>query len=90
MEGLLTLSDDIKKYLNAKYPGRDDIFIGLDIAVAVGNATIIATALILTPISVFIAFLLPGNKFIQLVDLAHLAVMASMMVQAVPGKNCRA
>ncbi|MBJ4914509.1 PTS galactitol transporter subunit IIC, partial [Salmonella enterica subsp. enterica serovar Corvallis] len=37
MEGLLPLSEAIKKYLNAKYPGRDDLFIGLDIAVAVGN-----------------------------------------------------
>ncbi len=62
MEGLLPLSEAIKKYLNAKYPGRDDLFIGLDIAVAVGNPAIISTALILTPISVFIAFLLPAIK----------------------------
>ncbi|TQS52587.1 PTS galactitol transporter subunit IIC, partial [Salmonella enterica subsp. enterica serovar Typhimurium] len=27
MEGLLPLSEAIKKYLNAKYPGRDDLFI---------------------------------------------------------------
>lgn len=46
--------------------GRDDLFIGLDIAVAVGNPAIISTALILTPISVFIAFLLHGNKVLPL------------------------
>ncbi|STI81843.1 PTS system galactitol-specific transporter subunit IIC [Escherichia coli] len=54
MEGLLPLSEAIKKYLNAKYPDRDDLYIGLDIAVAVGNPAIISTALLLTPISVFI------------------------------------
>ncbi|ECR9951937.1 PTS galactitol transporter subunit IIC [Salmonella enterica] len=90
MEGLLPLSEAIKKYLNAKYPGRDDPFIGLDIAVAVGNPAIISTALILTPISVFIAFLLPGNKVLPLGDLANLAVMASMIVLACRGNIFRA
>ncbi|HAB6595517.1 TPA_asm: PTS galactitol transporter subunit IIC [Salmonella enterica subsp. enterica serovar Paratyphi B] len=90
MEGLLPLSEAIKKYLNAKYPGRDDLFIGLDIAVAVGNPAIISTALILTPISVFIAFLLPGNKVLPLGDLANLAVMAAMIVLACRGNIFRA
>lgn len=90
MEGLLPLSEAIKKYLNAKYPGRDDLFIGLDIAVAVGNPAIISTALILTPISVFIASLLPGNKVLPLGDLANLAVMASMIVLACRGNIFRA
>lgn len=90
MEGLLPLSEAIKKYLNAKYPGRDDLFIGLDIAVAVGTPAIISTALILTPISVFIAFLLPGNKVLPLGDLANLAVMASMIVLACRGNIFRA
>ncbi|EPE53856.1 PTS galactitol transporter subunit IIC [Salmonella enterica] len=90
MEGLLPLSEAIKKYLNAKYPGRDDLFIGLDIAVAVGSPAIISTALILTPISVFIAFLLPGNKALPLGDLANLAVMASMIVLACRGNIFRA
>ncbi|EJA0714198.1 PTS galactitol transporter subunit IIC [Salmonella enterica] len=90
MEGLLPLSEAIKKYLNAKYPGRDDLFIGLDNAVAVGNPAIISTALILTPISVFIAFLLPGNKVLPLGDLANLAVMASMIVLACRGNIFRA
>ncbi|EEO4777640.1 PTS galactitol transporter subunit IIC [Salmonella enterica] len=90
MEGLLPLSEAIKKYLNAKYPGRDDLFIGLDIAVAVGNPAIISTALILTPISVFIAFLLPGNKVLPFGDLANLAVMASMIVLACRGNIFRA
>lgn len=90
MEGLLPLSEAIKKYLNAKYPGRDDLFIGLDIAVAVGNPAIISTALILTPISVFIAFLLPGNKVLPLGDLANLVVMASMIVLACRGNIFRA
>ncbi|MBU5585426.1 PTS galactitol transporter subunit IIC, partial [Enterococcus sp. S181_ASV_20] len=36
MEGLLPISEAIKKFLNNRYPDRDDLYIGLDIAVAVG------------------------------------------------------
>ncbi len=89
MEGLLPLSEAIKKYLNAKYPDRDDLYIGLDIAVAVGNPAIISTALLLTPISVFIAFALPGNEVLPLGDLANLAVMASMIALASRGNIFR-
>lgn len=89
MEGLLPLSEAIKKYLNAKYPDRDDLYIGLDIAVAVGNPAIISTALLLTPISVFIAFVLPGNEVLPLGDLANLAVMASMIALASRGNIFR-
>lgn len=87
MEGLLPLSEAIKKYLNAKYPDRDDLYIGTDIAVAVGNPAIISTALLLTPISVFIAFVL-GVKSCRLATLPT-AVMASMIALASRGNIFR-
>ncbi|MBC1517154.1 PTS galactitol transporter subunit IIC [Listeria immobilis] len=90
MEGLLPLSEAIKKFLNKKYPDRDDLYIGLDIAVAVGNPAIISTALLLTPIAVVLAFVLPGNTVLPLGDLANLAVMASMVVLSTKGNVFRA
>lgn len=90
MEGLLPLSDAIKKFLNERYPDRDDLYIGLDIAVAVGNPAIISTALLLTPIAVILAFVLPGNTVLPLGDLANLAVMASMVVLSTKGNVFRA
>ncbi|STP30038.1 Phosphotransferase system, galactitol-specific IIC component [Enterococcus durans] len=90
MEGLLPLSKAIKKFLNERYPDRDDLYIGLDIAVAVGNPAIISTALLLTPIAVLLAFVLPGNTVLPLGDLANLAVMASMVVLSTKGNVFRA
>lgn len=90
MEGLLPLSEAIKKFLNERYPDRDDLYIGLDIAVAVGNPAIISTALLLTPIAVLLAFVLPGNIVLPLGDLANLAVMASMVVLSTKGNVFRA
>lgn len=89
MEGLLPLSEAIKKFLNDRYPDRDDLYIGLDIAVAVGNPAIISTALLLTPIAVILAFVLPGNTVLPLGDLANLAVMASMVVLSTKGNVFR-
>lgn len=90
MEGLMPLSEAIKQFLNKRYPGRDDLYIGLDIAVAIGNPAIISTALLLTPISIALAFLIPGNKVLPLGDLANLAVMISMVVLACKGNVFRA
>lgn len=89
MEGLLPISEAVKKFLNERYPDRDDLYIGLDIAVAIGNPAIISTALILTPIAVGLAFILPGNTVLPLGDLANLAVMASMVVLSTKGNLFR-
>ncbi|WP_196594215.1 PTS galactitol transporter subunit IIC [Pectinatus sottacetonis] len=90
MEGLLPLSESIKKFLNKKYPNRKDLYIGLDIAVAIGSPAIISTALLLTPLAVIFAFLIPANQVLPLGDLANLAVFASMIVLATKGNIFRA
>lgn len=89
MEGLMPLSDAIKKILQKKYPGRSDLYIGLDIAVAIGNPAVIATALLLTPVAVLLAVIIPGNRILPLGDLANLAVMISMVVLATKGNVIR-
>ncbi|REJ28439.1 PTS galactitol transporter subunit IIC [Caldibacillus debilis] len=89
MEGLIPLSDAIKEILQRRFPNRKDLYIGLDIAVAIGNPAIISTALLLTPISVILAFVLPGNETLPLGDLANLAVMISMVVLATNGNVFR-
>lgn len=85
MEGLLPLSNSIKAWLSSRFPDRPDLYIGLDIAVAIGESAVIATGLLLVPISLILAFLVPGNGVLPLGDLANLAVFASMIVLA-----CRA
>lgn len=89
MEGLMPLSDAIKGFLHKRFPERKDLFIGLDIAVAIGNPSIISTALLLTPITVLTAFILPGNQTLPMGDLANLAVMISMVVLATKGNVFR-
>lgn len=89
MEGLLPLSDAIKTILKKKYPNRSDLYIGLDIAVAIGNPAVIATGLLLTPVAILLAVIIPGNRTLPLGDLANLAVMISMVVLATKGNVVR-
>jgi PTS system galactitol-specific IIC component len=89
MEGLMPLSDAIKNILKKKYPNRSDLYIGLDIAVAIGNPAVIATALLLTPVAILLAIIIPGNRTLPLGDLANLAVMISMVVLATKGNVVR-
>ena len=89
MEGLLPLSDAIRDFLRKRYPDRDDLYIGLDIAVAVGHPSVIATALLLIPMGVLLAVVLPGNRLLPLGDLANLWVPISMVVLACKGNVIR-
>ena len=69
MEGLLPLSDAAKSFMAKRFPGKE-VYIGLDAAVAVGDADVITTTLVMIPITLFLAVILPGNRLLPLVDLA--------------------
>ncbi|BDR57600.1 PTS galactitol transporter subunit IIC [Xylocopilactobacillus apicola] len=85
MEGLMPISEAVKDWLNQHVKNSGELYIGLDIAVAIGNPAVISTGLILTPLAVVLAFFLPGNGTMPLADLANLAVFASMIVLATHG-----
>jgi len=82
MEGLQPISDGVRDFLNKRYEDVDELYIGLDHAIAAGQPTVISTGLLLTPIALIIAFFLPGNRVLPLGDLANLALFSSMMVLA--------
>ncbi|NON39029.1 PTS galactitol transporter subunit IIC, partial [Klebsiella pneumoniae] len=85
MEGLLPLSDAVRTFLRKRYPDRHDLYIGLDIAVAVGHPSVLSTALLLIPVGVLLAVVLPGNRLLPLGDLANIWVPISMVVLAYRG-----
>ena len=67
MEGLMPVSESAREWLNKRFGDRE-INIGLDAAVLLGHPSVIATALILTPITVLIAVVLPGNAVLPFGD----------------------
>ena len=61
------------------------VYIGLDAALSVGHPSVIATALILVPITLFIAVILPGNKVLPFGDLATIPFYIAFVVAFLRG-----
>ncbi|MFU0784467.1 MAG: PTS galactitol transporter subunit IIC [Thermoanaerobacterium thermosaccharolyticum] len=86
MEGLIPLSEGVKDFLQKRNLGEGrNITIGLDAAVSVGHPAVMATALVLVPITIFIAVILPGNQVLPFGDLATICFYVAFIVGAAKG-----
>jgi len=85
MEGLLPISDAAAEFVDKRLKSNTKIFIGLDAAVGIGHPTTLAVSLILVPLSVFIAIVLPGNQFLPFADLAVLPFLFVLVVPITKG-----
>jgi PTS system galactitol-specific IIC component len=90
MEGLIPISDSAKTFVQRRFPGRK-FYIGLDTAIAVGQPAVLATSLILVPVTVLVAIALApvGNKVLPLIDLATIPFIVAMMVPLFRGNIVR-
>lgn len=84
MEGLIPVSESVRKFLREK-SGDRELYIGLDAALAVGHPSVMATALILVPITIFLAIILPGNKVLPFGDLATIPFFITFIVSSTKG-----
>lgn len=85
MEGLSPISEAANTMVQKKFPGRN-LYIGMDSALAVGQEAVLSASLILVPVSLLIAVILPGNRVLPFGDLATIPFMLAVMA-AVFGGN---
>ncbi|CAM3080533.1 PTS galactitol transporter subunit IIC [Leuconostoc rapi] len=85
MEGLSPISEAANEVVQKKFPGRN-LYIGMDSALAVGQEAVLSASLILVPVSLLVAVILPGNKVLPFGDLATIPFMLAVMA-AVFGGN---
>lgn len=85
-KGLMPVSDGIKDMVSRVFPNIGTSYIGLDSAILIGNTSVVVTALLLMPIALVLAFLLPGIQFIPLGDLPNM-VGAIVMILVVTRGN---
>ncbi|EDS72000.1 PTS galactitol transporter subunit IIC [Anaerofustis stercorihominis] len=79
-ESLTPISERAQVIVNKKFKNRGKIYIGMDAAVALGNSTTIATALILTPIIILLALIVPHNQFLPFADLGSAPYIMALIV----------
>lgn len=84
MEGLMPISEAAKKFTQSKFKGRK-FLIGLDAAVVVGNPDVITTSLIVIPLTILMAAVLPGNRVLPFADLAVVTFRVALVVAITRG-----
>ena len=88
MEGLVPLSNAVRKKLVKRFPDRD-ITVGMDTALIVGNPAVIAPSLLLIPVIVLLAVILPGNRVMPMGDLSQFVFFVACMVPVFGGNIFR-
>ena len=89
MEGLMPISEAASEFVKKRFKNRGKIYIGLDSAVGVGHPTCLTVSLILVPLSVLLAVILPGNTVLPMADLAVLPYIFVLVVPLVNGNGFR-
>ena len=84
MEGLIPIQEAARKMLQQRYGDRE-IYLGMDAALATGSPAALSTGLLMVPITLFIAVILPGNRVLPFADLATIPFFASMVVPSRKG-----
>lgn len=87
---LIPISEGMKTFINKKFPKMGQTYIGLDVAVLFGAPSVVVTALLLIPVSLIGAFILPGVNFIPLGELTNLVVPVALICVATKGNVVRA
>ena len=81
MEGLSPLSNAAQSFMSKKFPGRK-VNIGMDMAILLGDKEIITIAMVMVPITLILAVILPGNKLLPFTDLPSLTYFMAPAVLA--------
>jgi len=88
MEGLTPLSEAARVFMKKRFAGRE-FYIGLDSAILIGHPITIAAAILLIPITLFLAAILPGNNTLPAADLAATAFFIAMVPPLTKGNFFR-
>lgn len=78
MEGLTPLSEAARAFMQKRFAGRE-FYIGLDSAILIGHPITIAAGIILIPLTLLLAAILPGNSVLPAADLAATAFFVAMV-----------
>lgn len=88
MEGLTPLSESAREFMKKRFAGRE-FHIGLDSAILIGHPITIAAAIVLIPITLLLAAILPGNRVLPAADLAATAFFVAMVPPLTKGNLFR-
>lgn len=78
IEGLNVIKEAVELKLKEKFPNRT-FYIGMDVAILAADTSVIATGLLMIPITILLSMLLPYNKVLPFVDLPSLLFLFTVV-----------
>lgn len=88
MEGLTPISESANEFVQKRFPGRE-LYIGMDAALSVGHPAVLSSSLLLVPITILLAVILPGNTTLPFGDLATIPFLVCLMAAVFGGNIIR-
>ncbi|MDE6332201.1 MAG: PTS sugar transporter subunit IIC [Muribaculaceae bacterium] len=70
IEGLKPISDATRSMIARRFKGAEGLNIGMSPALVIGHPATLVVSLLLIPVTLFLAVILPGNQFLPLASLA--------------------
>ena len=84
IEGLKPISEATRELVAKKFGAEKELYIGMSPALVIGHPTTLVVSLLLIPVTLVLAVVLPGNQFLPL---ASLAGMFYVFVMVLPYTN---
>ena len=69
-EGAIPIANSVTEFIQDHFGGKKAMYVGVDCAVLLGHPSVMASAVLLYPLSVILAIVLPGNALIPIASLA--------------------
>ena len=88
-EGMGEVSEALRNSIQKRFPKKTGLLVALDTGIVMNNKSILTTGILLMPISIIIALILPGNKTLPLGDLPALISQMVVIVMVCRGNVFR-
>lgn len=85
LEGLKPISDATRDLINKKFKGAKGLNIGMSPALVIGHPATLVVSLLLIPVTLILAVVLPGNEFLPLASLAGMFYVFPLILPITKG-----
>ncbi len=79
-KGIGPISRQLKEWIQQRFPKKEELFVAINPEILMSNKSVMITGLILMPVALLIALVLPGNRVLPLGDLPNLISVMSVTV----------
>lgn len=85
IEGLRPISDATREMIVRKFGDKANLYIGMSPALVIGHPATLVVSLLLIPVTLFLAVILPGNAFLPLASLAGMFYVFPLILPITKG-----